>query len=395
MRALPAVVLGELLSAWRLRRTHEILVNSALAVAGFLYVGQQSIVEGLDALLQSNASSRVAIVMANGSRSESESRLSDETKRALLKLFGDQRRDGGLGDVLEEIVVSTQAAVNDEDVEVRLRGADWHAATAALAPRLRDGRLPLSGVREIALGAGMASDLGVTLGGTIALSGLDWQVVGLLDADERYSEEAITTLRAIQSTFGYGDDIQSIRIELPDSAAIDRLAASVLLSEIPRIAVRTEAEYLADLSRGSRDLVARFGDILIVFIGCLAAGVYAVGQATLAALRSSHWATYRAVGYKSLPVVIAMTMAAAATGLVAGLGGAAAGWAWFDGRAISAFFGDADMIIVQRVPVGAIARTAASMSIVSAITLLLALLPTWRPEVARHLRIADPQRPGV
>lgn len=390
MRQLRAIIHGELLSAWRVRRTHEALVNSALVLAGFLYVGQQSIVAGLDAFVRSSASERVAIVLADGSRSETESRLSEQTRRALAGLVGEQDREGSVGDVLEEIVVSTQTTIADQDLELPLRGADWLAATGMLAPELRAGRLPLAGAREIAIGAAVARTLGINPGQTVELSGLDWSVVGLLADDDRYGHDAITSLRAMQSNFGYGPDIQSIRVELPDTESVDQLSARVLLSEVSRVSVRTESEYLENLSRGSRDLVARFGEILVIFIACLAVGVYAVGQATLAGLRSSDWATYRAVGYRSSVVLVAMIVYAAVAGLAAGAAGAALGWAWFDGRTINGFFGDADVVIVQHVALAAAGRAAVYMSIVSAITVLLALLPTWRTGVARHLRIAGP-----
>lgn len=325
----------------RLGASSVVVVGIAGVVA--VLVALLAMAEGYRQTVASTGDDSTAIVLRGGSGAEVLSVLSRENLVTVTQTPQVARNAGNVPLASAELVVAaslTRRGPAAEDGSVQLRGVDPVAWEVRPAMRIIAGRAPQSGRRELVVGRGARQQFaGLEPGGEIRLGPDLWQVVGVFESGDAMESEIWGDAGIVATTYRRGSSRNSLTARLTGPDAFQAFATA--LDEDPRLEVKVEttADYFARQSEGMTRVLRIIGIVVgsIMAIGAVF-GALNTMFATVAA-RAREIATLRAIGFRGLPVVVAVMLE---TMLLAAMGGALGGliaWLVFNGYTASTLAG--------------------------------------------------------
>jgi putative ABC transport system permease protein len=305
-------------------------IVAVLGIAGTVgvFVAMLSLARGLEATLVSSGSADNAIIMRAGATSEMTGGVTVDT----VKIVQDARgialgADGPL--VTPEVVLVAPIPLKSTgtDANVQVRGVSKNVLQIRKSIKIAEGRMFTPGLTEIVVGKNAnVSYSGLTLGNTISLGSVRFQIVGIFDAGgSAFDSEIWGDAHLIGPAYNRPDTFfQSITVHLASPDSLQQLRDALTSDPRLNVDVTREVDYY---SKQSTRLTT-----LITVLGGLVAAIMAIG-AVFGALntmysaiseRGREIATMRAIGFAGGSVVFSFVVEALLIAFVGGLIGCVA-----------------------------------------------------------------------
>jgi putative ABC transport system permease protein len=323
-----------------LPRRFAIAASMALSVALVVCVlaGFLSMAAGFEKALRSAGSSTVAVILGGGTNQENSSDVPADVIRTIEAMRGDIGvvRDAA-GNLVSsrEIVVPVEVPDDQTDAGkvLALRGMD------PIGPSLRDGvtltagRFAKPGAREVVVGERIATEFpSLAVGKQVRLGPVNWTVVGhFSSAGSAFESELWADLDAVRSAFDRLGEVQSVRLRLDGTGAIERLKTALGGITATPLIVVTEADLYAAQSSGTANLIRMFGwpVALLMALGATAGALNTMMSSV--SDRTVEIATVRALGFSRLSAFVATWAEAMVLAVVGVSIGLVASWFLFSG----------------------------------------------------------------
>lgn len=354
-----------------------VVVSVGLAVGVLL--AALSMERGFRATLDGSGADAVVIAQRTGSNSELDSVVPIEQARmlegapALASVAGEAAISPEVFTTVDGIRRTTGLRVN-----LPLRGV------GPLAPALRDGfrivsgRMLAPGSDEIVVGESAAREFsGLEVGSTVAFGATRWRVVGVFSAPRTiYESEVWGDINTVQSRFGRGASLQTIRLRAASADAVQTVLDWIAADPRLRLDARSERAFFAAQSTELSTIILWLGWPLALAIAAGAlAGAVNVTYSSMQT-RAAEIATLRAIGFNGFPVFVATLLESALLAAVGGLVGVSAGYALFNGMSASTLGSNFSQVVFSfDVTVGA---AATGIALALAVGVLGGCAPAWQ-----------------
>ena len=326
----------------RLGSSSVIVVGIAGVVA--VLVALFAMAEGYRETLSKSGSEDTAIVLRGASASEVMSTLERESLNAVTGTPGIARDAQNRPIASTEIVVAANLPIKgggaDEDGSVQLRGIGDQAFAVRPHLKIVAGRRFETGRREVIVGQGAKRQFaGLDVGKPIKLGSETWTVVGEFASGDAMDSEVWGDADVVAATYRRGSTRTSVTAKLADPKAFKAFKAA--LDADPRLDVdaSTTVEYFAKQSETMFKVIRVIGIVVgaIMAIGAVF-GALNTMFATVAT-RAREIATLRALGFRSVPVVVAVMLETMLLALLGGVIGGVIAWLVFNGFTASTIAG--------------------------------------------------------
>jgi putative ABC transport system permease protein len=332
-------------TALNLRTLKQRMGSSLVAMVGIagvvvVLVAVLSIAEGFQQTLAGTGSDDTAIVLRGGSTSEMTSGLGLEDTRVIADAPGVQRispEQGGPSVPAASselfVIINLPKISTGTDANVPLRGVGPEAFTVRPDVKIVAGRNFEPGRNEIIAGQGASQQFaGLVPGNTLRLGQAEWQVVGVFSSGGTVADSELwTDARVLQPAYRRGNTFQSVYAKLSSADAFQEFKDSLTTDPRLNVEVQRESDYFADQSQTLSQLIRILGWLIAVFMGLGAVIAALITMYSAVAARRREIATLRALGFKSVPVVISVLSEALLLALIGGCFGAAVAYLVFNG----------------------------------------------------------------
>ena len=298
--------------------------------------------EGLTATLENGGRTDTAIVLRGGSAAESASVLTHDDVLAVEQAPGIARDASGKPIASAELVVAANVKQkgSDEDANAQLRGVDDEAWALRPGLKIIEGRKFKPGLRELDVGQGAARQFaGMAVGDEVKLGRESWKVVGVFASGDAYDSELWADRQTVASAYRRGNSAESVLVRLTNAAAFDRFNAALASDPKLKVEASTTKDYFARQSAGLAKVIRVVG--LTVGIIMAIGAVFGALNCMFAAVasRAREIATLRAIGFRSVPVVVSVMLETMLLALFGGVLGALIVWLVFNGYTTSTLSG--------------------------------------------------------
>ena len=326
----------------RLGASSVVVIGIAGVVA--VLVALLSMAEGYRQTVGGTGDATNAIVLRGGSVAEVMSTLDRATISTVVQAPQIARSADGRPLASPELVVAAtlplRGGAPDEDGSVQFRGVGDMAFQVRPKLRIVEGRMFETGKRELVVGKGARKQFaGLDPGQSVRLGSDTWQVVGAFEAGDATDSEIWADAEVVATTYRRGSTRASITARLTDPGAFDAFKAGLDADPRTQVEVSTTLDYFAKQSEGMSKVLRVIGIVVgsIMAVGAVF-GALNTMFATVAA-RAREIATLRAIGFRGLPVVVAVMLETMLLALLGGLLGGAIAWLLFDGYGASTLAG--------------------------------------------------------
>ncbi|HEY6456117.1 MAG TPA: ABC transporter permease [Steroidobacteraceae bacterium] len=296
-----------------------------------------------DHTIRSSGHEDRAIVLRKGSVGESTSVIPRET----LTRIADAPGVGGSGpagafvsgEILDAITLHLRA--DDTEASGQLRGVG--PAATLIRPELHmvEGRYFRPGSFEAVVGkTAKRKYREMDLGQKVKAENADWTVVGVFETGGDLRESfTLVDVDTLMST-SHRDSYTSVTALLKSPGAFQEFREALTSDPAVAVDVYRESDYYFQQARGARRLflVLMYGIGGIMAIGALFAAANTMIAAV--AVRTREIATLRAVGFGSMPTVLAMLGEVALLAIIGALLGATLAWIFFGGKEFGSSVGN-------------------------------------------------------
>ena len=320
-----------------------VVIIGIAGVVGVL-VALLAMAEGYRHTVSSSGDEETAIVLRGGSSAELMSVLGRDAISAIERAPEIARDADGRPLASPELVVAANLPVRgggaDEDGSVQLRGVGDMAWAVRPGVRLVEGRRFEPGKRELVVGKGARRQfVGLDPGAELRLGNQPWTVVGVFESGDAMESEIWADAEVVATTYRRGSSRASVFARLADASAFNAFKAT--LDADPRLQV--DAQTTLAYFRGQSEGVSKVLRIIGIVVGSIMAigAVFGALNTMFASVasRAREIATLRAIGFRGMPVVVAVMLE---TMLLAALGGVLGGvlaWLVFNGYTASTLAG--------------------------------------------------------
>jgi putative ABC transport system permease protein len=317
-----------------------------IGIAGVVavLVAMLSMAEGYRETLARTGSDDTAMVLRGASAAEVMSTLDLASINVIEQAPGIARAADGRPLASPETVVAANLPIKggkpDEDGSVQLRGVGDRAWQVRPQIKIVQGRKFETGKREVVVGSGAQRQFaGMQVGKQIRLGSEQWAVVGIFKSGDAMDSDVWADADMVASTYRRGASRNAVIAKLSDAKQFKAFKAA--LAGDPRLQVdtTTTAEYFAKQSEQMTNVIRIIGIVVgsIMAIGAVF-GALNTMFATVAT-RAREIATLRAIGFRGLPVVVAVMLETMLLALLGGLIGGALAWLIFNGYTASTIAG--------------------------------------------------------
>lgn len=326
----------------RLGSSSVVVIGIAGVVA--VLVAMLSMAEGYQQTLRRTGSDDSVMVLRGASAAEVMSTLDLASINVIEQAPGIARGADGRPLASPETVVAANLPIKggapDEDGSVQLRGVGDRAWQVRPQVKIVQGRRFETGKREVVVGQGAQRQFaGLEVGKQIRLGNERWNVVGVFKSGDAMDSEVWADAQMVAATYGRGASRNSVVAKLSDAKQFKGFKAA--LAGDPRLQVDTSttAEYFAKQSEAMTKVIRVIGIVVgsIMAIGAVF-GALNTMFATVAT-RAREIATLRAIGFRGVPVVVAVMLETMLLALLGGLIGGALAWLVFNGYTASTIAG--------------------------------------------------------
>jgi putative ABC transport system permease protein len=305
------------------RWTSAIVAVFGIAGTVGVFVAMLSLARGFKATLVSSGSADNAMIMRAGATSEMTGGVGIDTVKIVQDAPGIARgADGPLVTAEVVLVAPIPLISTGTDANVQVRGVSKNVLEIRNKFKIVQGRMFQPGLAEVVVGKNANIEYsGLTVGNTISLGSVRWNVVGVFDAGgSAFDSEIWADAHLIGPAYNRPDTFfQSVTVHLASPDSLQQVKDSLTTDPRLNVDVSREIDYY---SKQSTRLTT-----LITVLGGLVAGIMAIG-AVFGALntmysavseRGREIATMRALGFGGPAVVFSFVIEALLISFVGGL----------------------------------------------------------------------------
>jgi len=322
----------------RLGSSSVVIIGIAGVVA--VLVALLSMAQGYQDILRNTGSKHTAIVLRGGSASETTSVLSRADINTIKQAPGIARDSDGKLLASPELVVAASlplaGATSDNDIgSVLLRGVGAEAWKVRSDVKIVKGRRFKTGMRELVAGQGAAREFDLEPGQTVKLGPQAWKVVGIFASGNAMDSELWGDGQTLASVYRRGGSRQSVTVRLDNVDAFDGFKAYLVGLPNLNVDASTTLDYYSEKSEGITKILRVVGIVVgsIMAIGALFGALNCMFASV--AMRAREIATLRAIGFRGLPVVVAVMLETMLLALLGGILGGVIAWLVFNGYSAS------------------------------------------------------------
>lgn len=325
-----------------------VVVIGIAGVVGVL-VAMLAMGEGFQATLKGTGSDDRAIILRGGSQAETNSVIVRDQVPLISSLDGIDRGSNGRPLVSPELsqVVNLPSRSDGTDANAQLRGVGEQAWELRPQLKIVEGRKFRPGLRELVVGQGaMQQFRGITVGQQLTLANQSWTVVGKFASGDSHDSELWADGEVLASTYNR-QSFQSATVKLDGKDGFKRLKAALAADPRLKLDVLTTRDYYSKQSEQLSTLIRILGLVIgsIMAVGAVFGALNTMFAAV--AGRAREIATMRALGFRGLPVVIAVMMETMLLALLGGLLGASIAWLVFNGYQVSTLGSNFSQVVFQ------------------------------------------------
>src|SRR5688572_9647584 len=315
-----------------------VIIIGIAGVVGVL-VAMLAMGEGFKATLNRTGSDDSAIILRGGSQSETNSVITREQVPLISSLAGIARGADGKPLVSAEAsqVVNMVTKADGTDANAQLRGVGDTGWTLRPQIKLVEGRKFNPGMRELVVGKGAQRQyVGLDVGKQVELANQQWTIVGAFASGDSYESELWSDTETLSSTY-QRTSFQSVTAKLDGKDGFQQLKAAMAADPRLKLDVQTTRDYYGKQSEGLTKVISILGTV----VGTLNTMYAAVAG------RAREIATMRALGFRGLPVVVAVMLETMLLALLGGILGAAVAWLLFNGYSVSTLGSNFSQVMFQ------------------------------------------------
>jgi putative ABC transport system permease protein len=301
--------------------------STIVAVAGIagtvgVFIAMLSLARGFKATLVSSGSADNALITRAGATSEMTSGVPIDSVKVIQDAPGIARGAGGPLLTSEAVLMAPIPLISTgTDANVELRGVSPNVLEIRRNIKIIEGRMFTPGVSELVVGKNATSTYsGLTLGNTIGLGTIRWQVVGVFDAGgSSFDSEVWGDAHLLNGAYKRPDTLsQSVTVHLTSPAALQQLKDSLTSDPRLNVDVTREIDYYAKQSTRMTTLITTLGGFVaaIMAIGAVFGALNTMYSAV--AERGREIATMRALGFGAVAVVLSFSIEALLISFVGG-----------------------------------------------------------------------------
>ena len=312
-----------------------VIVVGIAGVVGVL-VALLAMAEGYAQTLRNSGSLDTAIVLRGGSAAEVASGLGREEVVQITQAAGIARGEKGEPIASAETVVAANLPVKgtktDEEGSAQVRGVGEEAFAVRPHLKIVEGRRFQPGLRELIVGKGALRQFeGLNVGATIKLGNQPWTVVGVFASGDAMESELWGDANVVNDAYGRGSGRNSVTVKLTSADAFKTFKEALAANPQLRVDANTTLDFFAKQSEKMTQMLRIIG----ITVGAIMAvgAVFGALNTMFAAVasRGREIATLRAIGFRGLPVVVAVMLETMLLALVGGAMGGVAAWLLFNG----------------------------------------------------------------
>ena len=325
-----------------------VIIIGIAGVVGVL-VAMLAMGEGFKATLNRTGSDDSAIILRGGSQSETNSVITREQVPLISSLAGIARGADGKPLVSAEAsqVVNMVTKADGTDANAQLRGVGDTGWTLRPQIKLIEGRKFNPGMRELVVGKGAQRQyVGLDVGKQVELANQQWTIVGAFESGDSYESELWSDTETLSSTY-QRTSFQSVTVKLDGKDGFKQLKAAMAADPRLKLDVQTTRDYYGKQSEGLTKVISILGTVVgtIMAIGAVFGALNTMYAAV--AGRAREIATMRALGFRGLPVVVAVMLETMLLALLGGILGAAVAWLLFNGYSVSTLGSNFSQVMFQ------------------------------------------------
>ncbi|MBN8214699.1 MAG: ABC transporter permease [Xanthomonadales bacterium] len=325
-----------------------VIVIGIAGVVGVL-VAMLAMGEGFQATLKGTGSDDRAIILRGGSQAETNSVIGRDQVPLISSLAGIATGKNGRPLVSPELsqVVNLPSRSDGTDANAQLRGVGEQGWELRPQMKIVEGRKFSAGLRELVVGQGAMNQFrGIRVGERITLANQSWTVVGKFASGDSHDSELWADSEVLASTYNR-QSFQSATVKLDGKRGFKQLKAALAADPRLKLDVLTTREYYGKQSEGLTKLIKILGIVIgtIMAIGAVFGALNTMFAAV--AGRAREIATMRALGFRGVPVVIAVMLETMLLALLGGLLGAFIAWLVFNGYQVSTLGSNFSQVVFQ------------------------------------------------
>jgi putative ABC transport system permease protein len=323
------------------------LGSSAVIVVGIagvvaVLVALLAMAQGYADTLRRTGGEDTAIVLRGASASEVSSTLSHDNVIVIQDAPGIAKDDQGKPIVSPELVVAANLPIrnsqnpDDDFGSVQLRGVGDEAWKLRPNAKIIEGRKFEPGKYELVAGKGARANFaGLDPGKEIKLGSQTWTVVGVFASGDALDSEVWGDEQVIGGAYRRGSSVTTVFARLTEPAAFDSFKAALTSDPRLQVDVDTTLSYFSKQSEGMTKIITIIGIVVgsIMAIGAVFGALNTMFAAV--ATRAREIATLRAIGFRGLPVVVAIMLETMLLALIGGVLGGLIAWLIFNGYTAS------------------------------------------------------------
>ena len=318
----------------------------AIGIAGVVavLVALLSMAEGYRQTVGNTGDASTAIVMRGGSAAEVMSVIDRSLINTVIQAPEIARDGEGRPLASPELVVAANLPLRggtaDDEGSVQFRGVGEMAFPVRPKLRINAGRMFETGRRELIVGQGARKQFaGLEPGSSVRLGSDTWDVVGAFESGDAMDSEIWADAEVVATTYRHGASRASITARLTSPDAFKAFKATLDADPRTQVEASTTLDYFARQSEGMSKVLRIIGIVVgsIMAVGAVF-GALNTMFATVAA-RAREIATLRAIGFRGLPVVVAVMLETMLLALAGGVLGGLIAWLLFDGYGASTLAG--------------------------------------------------------
>ncbi|MCE7032047.1 ABC transporter permease [Lysobacter sp. GX 14042] len=325
-----------------------VIIIGIAGVVGVL-VAMLAMGAGFSATLNSTGDENTAIILRGGAMAETNSVITRDQVPLITALDGIASGQGGRPLASPELsqVVSLPTMADGTDANVQLRGVGDTAWELRQQVQLVAGRRFNPGLRELVVGSGAAQQFrGLEIGNAVRFGNQEWTVVGRFASGDAHESELWADAEVVATTYNR-PAFQSVTARLEQGDGFDRLKAALAGDPRLKLDVLTTADYYRRQSEGLAKLIDILGRVIgtIMAVGAVFGALNTMYAAV--AGRAREVATLRALGFRGLPVVLAVMLETMLLALLGGVLGAGLAWLVFNGYTVSTLGSNFSQVVFQ------------------------------------------------
>jgi putative ABC transport system permease protein len=324
-----------------------IVVGIAGVVA--VLVAMLAMGEGFKATVNRTGTDDTAIVLRGGSQAETNSIITRDQIPLITNLDGIERGTDGRPLASPELSQVVNMVTRDDgtDANAQMRGVGPNAWDLRPQIKIVEGRKFTPGMRELVVGVGAQRQyVGLDVGDTLDLANQPWTIVGVFTSGDSHDSELWADVETVSSSYRR-TAFQSVTVKLAGPDGFEKLKAAMAADPRLKLDVDTTRHYYSRQSEQLTNFIKILGTVVGAIMGVGA--VFGALNTMYAAVagRAREIATMRAIGFRGLPVVVAVMLETMLLALLGGLLGGALAWMIFNGYSVSTLGSNFSQVMFQ------------------------------------------------